>query len=253
MLSPTLTRAALAASCALGLAPFAAHAQQNALSDIPCPASTVTIAVMGDSLADGIWGAFFRAFSPCDTVEVLRLTSLSDGLARSDPSAWLGRLKGIEPDLTLISIGANDLVNMRSNRVRFIYGQSDWAVEYKARATTLAAGLKSASSSVIWLGLPVVGRADFEDSYRQITELHAAAAMAEDLAFVDTHAPTMFGQGAFVMNAKIDGTLRQMRHTDQVHFTAAGYDMVAGLTGSAVADLFDNTNREASLGALELQ
>lgn len=233
--------------------PQMARAAQETLAELGCPSKPVTIAVVGDSLADGIWGAFYRSFSQCGTVTVLRVTSVSDGLTRSDPDSWLARLDGARPDLTVLSVGANDLTNIRAGRTRFVYGDADWKAEYARRAASLAQALEEVSQSVVWLGLPIVGRRDYEDSYRGLTMLQMRAAAKAGVRFVDTHAPTTFGQGEFVMSAKVDGAIRQLRHSDQVHFTEIGYDLVASLARPAVAKAFQGADRDAAMGSLVLQ
>lgn len=230
-----------------------AHAAERALGDIGCPKGKVTIAVLGDSLADGYWGSFYRAFQGCDGVDVLRATAVSDGLARSDPDSWLARLNGAEPDLVVVSIGANDLVNIRADRSRFIHGEPDWEAEYQARVKDLGQDLKSVAGSVAWVGLPIVGRQDYENAYRRISHLQSIGAEAAGIRFVDAHEPTTFGQGTFVMSAEVDGTMTQLRHSDLVHFTEAGYDLVAGLIHGEVSRTFERASREKAIGGFALQ
>ena len=56
-----------------------------------CPTSPMRLVVLGDSLADGLWASFQRTFVQCDTLEVLRLTAVSDGLAKSSGEEWIAR------------------------------------------------------------------------------------------------------------------------------------------------------------------
>lgn len=229
------------------------RAAQTTLSGVRCPEAPVTIAVLGDSLADGIWGAFWRVFSQCGSVDVIRATTVSDGLAHSDAESWMARLQGKRPDLTVLSIGANDLINMRIGRSRLIYGEPDWKDEYARRARALATALDTVSDSVLWLGLPVVGRRDLEPNYRMVSGLQQQAAAGAGVRFLDTHTATTFGQGRFVMRAPIGGTTRQVRHSDQVHFTEIGYDVVAGLARPVLAHVFENADREETMRSLVLQ
>ncbi|GGL63622.1 DUF459 domain-containing protein [Wenxinia marina] len=244
-----------AAVVALSLIAGPAAAEGPSLGAIGCPAEAVTIAVLGDSLADGLWGSFFRAFAACPTVDVLRLTTVSDGLAKSDASDWLGRLgpEGQGADLIVVQMGANDITNIREGTTRAVFGSPEWEAAYGARAAELAEGLVAVTPDVVWMGLPIVGQERFEESYRAITAIQAAAAEAAGVAFVDTHEPTSFGLGEFVMSAEIDGTLRQIRNTDQVHFTEVGYDMVAGLIRGDVEQLFRKAGSAAAIDALVLQ
>ena len=79
------------AAALLLLVPGFASAQST-LSEMDCPAEPVRIAVLGDSLADGLWGSFYRAFAQCGSVDVLRRSTVSDGLAGSDAEDWLSRV-----------------------------------------------------------------------------------------------------------------------------------------------------------------
>lgn len=227
---------------------------QTTLDQLDCPAEPVRIAVLGDSLADGLWGSFYRAFASCDSVEVLRRATVSDGLAGSDPDEWLDRLAGDGAlDLVVVQIGANDITNIREGTTRHVFGDPSWGETYGARVEELSAGLQDIAPEVIWMGLPIVGRAQFEDGYQAISAVQAEAAERAGVRFVDTHTPTTFGQGAFVMSAEVDGSVRQIRATDQVHFTEIGYDMVAALLHGDVEKLFDDRSRAVAIDALQLQ
>ncbi len=224
------------------------------LGGLECPSDPVRIAVIGDSLADGLWGSFYRAFAACASVEVLRRSTVSDGLAGSDADDWLGRLAFDGAlDLIVVQVGANDIRNIREGTQRHAWGGDTWDAAYGARVTALADGLAGRAREVIWMGLPIVGEARFEDGYRTISGVQADAASAAGVRFVDTHTPTTFGQGAFVMSADIDGSLRQIRNTDQVHFTQIGYDMVAGLLRADVEKIFATSGRAVAIDALALQ
>ena len=82
-------RSAFAGFVALSLAAGGASAAQ--LGTTSCPNADVRIVVLGDSLADGLWGSLYRSFARCETMEVVRLTEVSDGLAKTSAKGWLER------------------------------------------------------------------------------------------------------------------------------------------------------------------
>ncbi len=225
-----LVRAALAAALVALAVPAPAWGR---LDSLPCPATPVRLVVMGDSLADGLWGAMVRAFLRCATVEVLRLTTVSDGLARTAPEDWLARYAppadpAATRDLVIVQVGANDITSIRRGTRREVFGTAGWTELYRDRARALAEGLAAAGAArVFWFGLPVVGPARLEPDYRTISALQAEGAAAGGATFVDVHRLTMFGAEGFTMNAEVDGVPRQLRAADQVHFTDLGYDLVA--------------------------
>lgn len=233
----------------------AAAANAATLDTLGCPAEEVKVVVLGDSLADGLWASFYRAFARCDTMSVLRRTTVSDGLTKTAPDEWVSRLgpEAEGADLIVVQIGANDITNIREGTTRHLFGSDEWRAAYGDRARTLVDELKGHAPEVVWMGLPIVGRENFEESYREITALQEEAAVSSGATFVDTHEPTTFGVGEFVMTAEWDGSVRQMRVQDQVHFTELGYDVVAGLLTSRVAQLFAAQEGNAAMDALALQ
>src|SRR3954471_24333021 len=79
-------------------------------------AAPATVAFVGDSMADGLWGAFFRLTgnqhcSP-DELSLIREARNGSCLARPDHFDWNSELDGIiaktPPALVFASIGLND-------------------------------------------------------------------------------------------------------------------------------------------------
>jgi hypothetical protein len=234
--------AVLAAALAVALLPGGPARGLERLDSLPCPEAPLRLAVMGDSLADGLWGAIFRAFLRCPAVTVLRLTAVSDGLARTAPEDWLARLPPAGPaggrDVVVVQLGANDITSIRRGTGREVFGTEGWKTLYRDRVEALAQGLAAAGAErVFWFGLPVVGQTRLEPDYRTISALQAEGAAAGGAVFVDIHGLTMFGAEGFTLNAEVDGGTRQVRATDQVHFTELGYDLVAAAIRADLARL----------------
>src|ERR1700754_2558410 len=86
------------------------------VSVVPAQAAPATVAFVGDSMADGIWGAFFRLTgnqkcSP-DELSLIRDAKNGTGLARPDHFDWTAELDTIvktsAPTLMFASLGLND-------------------------------------------------------------------------------------------------------------------------------------------------
>ena len=75
-----------------------------------------TIAVFGDSLADGLWGSIYRRLQRDDRFEILRAAKASTGIARPDYYDWneaLAEYLAAESiDAAVFSIGLNDMQSM---------------------------------------------------------------------------------------------------------------------------------------------
>ena len=247
----------------IGLAAlFAATTVERAVAgEAPaCPTSPMRLVVLGDSLADGLWASFQRTFVQCDTLEVLRLTAVSDGLAKSSGADWIERYMAQAgppqdgtTDVVVVQIGANDINFIRNGSSREIFNTDLWNQLYAERVGELTGTLRAHSAEVFWIGLPVVGNNKFEPSYQIISALQQTAVRDAGGKFIDIHELTQFGTGAFAMSGKVDGRLVKMRAADKVHFTMPGYDMVARAVLDDLVDIIIATNRKLALQDVQIQ
>jgi hypothetical protein len=106
---------------------------------------------------------------------------------------------------------------------------------------------------VFWFGLPIVGKSRLEDPYRTISTLQKTAVAKSGGTFVDIHQLTTFGTGEYAQNGTHGGRLQQLRASDKVHFTKAGYDFVAAEILDDLARITQNMDRRAALQDVQLQ
>ncbi|MEZ5769764.1 MAG: GDSL-type esterase/lipase family protein [Paracoccaceae bacterium] len=225
-----------------------------------CPAAPMRLVVLGDSLADGLWASFQRTFLACDTMEVVRITAVSDGLAKSSGAEWIERYMtkaGVPEegttDVAVVQVGANDINFIRNGNSREIFNTEMWHELYAARVGEITEALAAHSAEVFWVGLPVVGNTSFEPSYQIISAVQKSAVRAAGGRFVDIHELTQFGTGDFTMSGKVDGQVVKMRAADKVHFTLPGYDMVARAVLGDLLDIINATNRRLALQDVQIQ
>lgn len=251
-----------AAILALGLClPGVAGVAGAASGALYCPTQPTRIAVMGDSLADGIWGALERGWSGCGGVTLYRVTAVSDGLTVHSAVEWTARLAGSlgpegQAEVVIIQLGANDIRPLRTTDGRAMFGTPEWKAAYGNRAAELLRGVAEHAASAIWLGLPIVGDTRLEDSYVEVSAVQSAAAAGTTVPptrFIETHKATEFGTGAFVQSADVDGTMTQLRAPDLIHFTAKGYDLVLALFSADLEQSLRARDAKATLDGMALQ
>lgn len=242
-----------AISC--GICAGAVFGSPSGLGSVECPNEEFSIAVVGDSLADGLWGSTYRAFSNCSSVNVYRITEVSDGLTRTPPLEWRARLDEAADsfNLVIVQLGANDIRNIREGSQRFVFGSPEWFDTYGSRAQILWDELNKLSQTVIWVGLPIVGSDTLQSQYSQVTEVQQAIVLANGGIFYDIRELTMFDSEGFVMNALWDGELVQMRAPDRIHFTEAGYDAVSSVLTQHLINASREADKDAILNSVELQ
>lgn len=257
MTSPFLCRLGLCLSLPLSLGAAPALAQP-----LFCPETPVQVAVLGDSLADGIWGSMFRGWQGCQTVTLHRVTAVSEGLTVTAPEDWAARLADslgpeAKADFIVIQFGANDIRPVRTETGRAAFGTPEWQAAYGTRATELLALVAPLAGQAFWLGLPVVGNEDLEPAYVEVSALQAKVAgdvaAALPATFVDLHEATTFGTGAFVHSLEVDGSMVQLRADDMIHFTEKGYDLEVAVFAPDLEARLRARDADAALTEMALQ
>lgn len=230
-------------------------------STLFCPETPVQVAVLGDSLADGVWGSLFRGWHGCSTVTLHRVSAASEGLTVTAPADWSARLaeslgEGVTADLMIVQFGANDIRPIRTETGRAAFGTPEWQAAYSARAIELLDLAAPRVTEAFWLGLPIVGNESLEPSYVEVSGLQegvAAAVTSMPVTFVDLHEATTFGTGAFVHSLEVDGTMTQLRATDMIHFTEKGYDLEVAVFAPAIEARLRAHDADAALNEMALQ
>jgi hypothetical protein len=196
-------------------------------------ATKVTIAVIGDSLADGIWGGLYRKLYRDKRFCVHRGAKNSVGFGASDLLDPLDRAFEAGPvDAVVMMIGANDRRGIygADGKLAAAYHSPQWPAVYRARVDTFMDSVIAHSVPLVWVLLPVMRDAGWDADCCQINGLISEAADGRALvATLATRPLTLDPDGkyaAYLKDAK--GQQRLVRDSDGIHFTDYGYDMIAG-------------------------
>lgn len=208
--------------------PPAAHAELAVRSAVPRP---VTIAVLGDSLAEGLWGSLYRQFARDRSVRIINASRSSTGFNADFYDEHLDRLfRHPRIDLLIVQTGANDrqrAVALDGNGIA-AFGSPRWHAFYSQRLTHFLARVQQRGIPVLWVGLPVMRDASYDGGMRLLSRLHQEHAERHGALFLDIAGFTADADGAFVEKlAAGAGRVRRFRHEDGVHFWEFGYDRVA--------------------------
>ena len=206
------------------------------------------IAFVGDSMADGLWGAMFRRLGKdkclANKIKLIRKARNGTGLTRLDQYNWIDEVGAIvaDPgaDLFVGSFGVNDrqsIVDVDKKRTEF--GGPEYDGRYEGIVEDVVQSALSHGSSFLVMGLPVMldAAANSDAAAKNTLFAEAVAHVASPrAAFVPpwTSQPPPDVFKPFLPNAK--QTLVQVRAPDGVHFTTAGYDMVMEAFYPAIMD-----------------
>ncbi len=191
----------------------------------------LTIAVLGDSLGDGIWGSLYRKLVRDKRYTIFRGAKNSVGFGGETLIDQIDRAFAAGPaDAIVMMIGANDRrgIYVDGNLVA-PYKSPQWADTYRKRVDGFMDAVAKRGVPLVWILLPVMREEDASTDAKQINGIISAAAEGrKDVALVETWPLTVDSDGHYAAYLKNDkGQSWLARYTDGVHFSDAGYDMIS--------------------------
>ena len=204
------------------------------------------LAFVGDSMSDGLWGGFIRLATKnacLSSISYERHGKNGIGLVRMDQADLVRDFLSIvqktaSPKVIVLSVGLNDRQDAWfGDRTRIPYGSEDWTVFYKNRLTQMMEAAEAADHGLVILGLPVLRVAKANEDALAKNKLLADVVKAygkPSIVFLPSPLDPAEGAQAFKSYDRIAGSLVQMRASDGVHFTQAGYDYLTQSLLSAI-------------------
>ena len=212
----------------LGMAPRDAVAETS-----DQPGLKATIATIGDSLADGMWGGIYRLVQKDKRISVYRGAKNSVGFTGGDLTDMIDRAFAAgDVHALVMMIGANDRRSyFIDGKPKALFRTPGWIDLYKGRIERFMDHAGKRNVPLVWILLPVMRAADATRDAELINEIVAAAAMGRPhVHLIETAKITADEKGAYVAHFKdLAGSLRQMRAGDGVHFEQPAYELFADL------------------------
>ena len=218
----------------------------------PTGSNKLRVAVIGDSLSQGLGPAIERWMNP-SVVRVLPLGRQSTGLSREDYFNWEAGMRQIveefRPDLVFVLLGSNDAqAQISRDGTAIPVGSVQWLEGYRERAADLLGEATRVGTHVVWVGIPIVKERQRWDFYRRVNDIYRDTASADPFGtFVDAWTPFEGRDGgytAFVRNDR--GDLVEVRASDGVHFTQTGYSFLARMAIRAADQAFGMPEKAVS-------
>lgn len=227
--------ARIAAAVALLCVAATAHAESKAPASKPA-----TIAVVGDSLGDGLWGGIARTLSKAKQIKVYRGAKNSVGFTGSNLTDMLDRaFAASEPDALVMMIGANDRRSLFvDGKPKALLHTPAWEDLYRERVERFMDHAGQRKVPLLWVLLPVMRAADATEDARIVNRIVTEAARGrQHVHVIDIWALTADEKGAYQPHFKdLSGTVRQMRLGDGVHFEMPAYELFADLVLKTLKD-----------------
>ncbi|HKS88914.1 MAG TPA: DUF459 domain-containing protein [Stellaceae bacterium] len=208
------------------------------------PTAPTTIVVFGDSQAAGLARGLQRVLVEDDRYRILNRTHAGAALVHGDKE-WLAPVQRFtqaeKADIAIVMLGANDRIDMRGEDGGYLrFRSDDWRAAYAARADKILSLLADAKLKVMWCGNPIARSPAYSEDMSYINDIYAGETAKFGARFVPLWSVVADDQGRYAAYGKDrDGTTERMRADDGIHFTAAGYELIAekilGLLSSSAA------------------
>jgi hypothetical protein len=200
---------------------------------VPAARSRLRVVVVGDSLAQGLGAFMERAMNPSLSL-VSSQGVISSGLSRPEYYDWPKRLQHIEnvfhPDLVIVLLGENDFQNLLTpdGRLEIARDTPGWSKAYDRRVRDLVDIAVNNGSHLVWAGIPIVENTGRWEYIRHVDASYRAVVnQIPNAAYLDTWSMFTGNGGRYAAYLRIGGKVVQVRESDGVHFTPAGYTMIA--------------------------
>lgn len=200
------------------------------------------VLIVGDSLGIDLEWGFTPALDERDDLTVTDDSVGSTGLVRSDYYNWPAHLRAdiahVKPDVVVTLFGTNDQQDLPAAGGLAAPATSAWNRVYAGRVRQIAAIVRAAGATLVWVGLPRMGPQSVlsvpyvEDVVKLDRDVVASLQRA---TYVDTYKLFTNGRGAYTPYVEVAPRVWQLGHApDGTHLTTAGAAVIDAL---AAADL----------------
>jgi hypothetical protein len=194
-------------------------------------AAPTAIVVFGDSQASGLARGLQRVLARDPRFRVLDRTHAGASLIH-DQNEWLVPVANFtereRADIAVVMFGANDRLDMRDGRAMLRFRSEPWRAAYTARIDMILDRLAAAGLRVLWLGNPIARSERYSEDMSYINEVYADAIARHGFQFMPLWTVVADENGQYTAYGKDRGGVTQrLRGVDGIHFTAAGYELIA--------------------------
>jgi hypothetical protein len=200
----------------------------------PPAAPVKTIVVFGDSQAQGVAAALQRMFLRDRSYHVIDKAVAGTALSQKLQYDWVDSidkwLAAEHADVAILMFGGNDrlAVRLEAGGKAIAYKSDAWKAMYNERLAGVLGLFATAKVPVIWLGQPIARESGYATDMSFLNELYAAATKTAGADYLPLWTVIADDDGNYAAYGKaLDGETKRLRLDDGIHFTPAGYDIVA--------------------------
>jgi uncharacterized protein len=204
------------------------------------PPERLTIVVFGDSQGRGIAEGLQRVLIDDTRFKVLNRTHPGAAFVHGE-AEWIAPIRKFQSqekaDIAIVMFGANDRLDMREGEAATYlhFKTPSWREEYARRTDMVLKTLVDSGLKVIWCGNPIARSDTYSSDMSYINQIFAERAELYGVQFLPLWEIAAGEGGKYAAYGKdLGGVTRRLRADDGIHFTTAGYELIA----EKIASLF---------------
>jgi hypothetical protein len=206
---------------------------------VPTAGAPLTVWLAGDSMIGELADAFIGQETGNPAVRAFEDLQIGTGLARPDvynwPAAVANALRRLEPQVVVLTFGANDDQDMMAGSRYLVRASPAWQAEYARRVALVMDEVTTGGRLLIWVEVPPVARPRLQQTDQIIDGILRRQAATHPGVLLVNPGPVVAPRGAFAQYLPVSGgQLVQVRASDGVHLTPAGAGRVLPLLMRAI-------------------
>ena len=204
----------------------------------PAEARPVSVAVVGDSLANDLANGMEDNFAG-KPVQVIKLTQFATGLVRTDYFNWNGTVRNAlrhgDANIVVVVLGGNDNQPIRVDGRRLDPLTKEWRAEYTRRVGHFMDTMRKSRGKLYWVGLPDVRSDKLGNAYRAMNAIYKREARKRGMKYVEIWGKFHAKDSAYSsFGMSLEGVKRQIRKDDGMHFTEDGRRVFADYVSKVI-------------------
>jgi len=196
------------------------------------PGNPLNVLMIGDSMmGDGFGTEMQRALEADESMTSRRYPRHSSGLSRPDYYNWPAQVMEIfaggEYDAVVVLLGTNDAQNfVVDGTVRNRFDEY-WSREYHERLMQFLRLLSSRTQRTYWVGMPPMRESGYNERMQKLNSFfEEGCELSSEAEYISAVELLGDESGGFTSYLDIDGTQVHVRHTDGIHLTRAGGNLI---------------------------
>jgi hypothetical protein len=216
----------------------------NAAAVAEDDASMRRVVVFGDSQAQGVAGGLQRVLIDDPRYKVINRTHPGAALVHAE-SEWMAPVQNFidkdKAEIAVVMFGANDRLDLREDGKYVHFRTDEWRSVYAARVDRILTALTGAHLKIVWCGNPIARSPTYSADMSYINDIYAGEVSHFGGEFLPLWTVIADNQGQFIAyGPDRSGVTERLRNDDGIHFTAAGYELIAERVISVLPQLQAN-------------